>query len=123
MNPDGKCKLYSSYNNVMHCIKCQFLFLVKPNQHEGRLVKFLKDLPVGSYTDLGIELGLNKTLIDNETYQPSKKPLDCHRDLIALWLKSKRKDRTWGILVNALENINQGDIARKVTEDHSKEGI
>ena len=66
---------------------------------------------------------MDKALIDNETYKPSKEPLHCLRDLIALWLKSKRKDRTWEILVNALETIDQHEIARKVTaEDHSKEG-
>ena len=113
---DGRCKL----SQQCHCIKCQSLFLVKYNQHEGRLVEFLKELPVGSYTDLGTELGFDKA-IDHETYQPSKKPLDCLKELIALWLKSK--DHTWGILINALETVHQHDIARKVTEDHSKEGI
>ena len=101
----------------------QFLFLAKSNQYEGRLVQFLKELPVCSYTNIGTELGLDKTLVDNETYQPSKKPLDCLRDLIAHRLRSKRKDRTWGTLVNALETVHQHDIARKVTKDHSKEGI
>ena len=95
----------------------QFLFLAKSNQYEGRLVQFLKELPVCSYTNIGTELGLYKT------YQPSNKPLHHLRDLIPLWLRSKRKDRTCGILVNGLETVDQHDIARKVTEDHSKEGI
>ena len=93
----------------------QFLFLA--NQYKGRLVQFLKELPVCSYTNIGTELGLHKT------YQPSNKPLHCLRDLFPLWLRSKRKDCTWGNLVNGLETVDQHDIARKVTEDHSKEGI
>ena len=115
------CKLYSSHNNV----KYQFLFLVKPNQHEGNLVHLLEELSRHRYIEFGIKLGLKPHMIENVTSPQRKEPRICFMSVLETWLKLGSKDRTWGILATALENVGEIEIAKKVKQENpnlEKEG-
>ena len=104
-----------------HYIKCQFLFLVKPNQHEGNLVHLLEELSRHRYIEFGIKLGLKQYLIENETAPLKNDPKSCFTSVLEKWLRLGRNDRTWGILVTALEHGGEKEIAKKVKKEYKLE--
>lgn len=73
----------------------------------------IRDLEVGHIIDLGGALGLA-----HPTIMRMKDP---HYDMIASWLRRENNvleagEPTWRVLVNALRDIGQEGIARRIEE-------
>ena len=76
----------------------------------------LKDALKGLYpiaaewNNLGIMLGINKNTLDMITKEMSN-PRDCLREMLSVWLKSVDPLPTWSMLIEALEDIEERQLA------------
>jgi hypothetical protein len=55
-------------------------------------------------------LGINKTTLDVITKEMSN-PRDCLREMLSVWLKSVDPPPTWSVLIEALEDIGERQLA------------
>ena len=62
------------------------------------------------WNNLGIMLGINKTTLDVIAKEMSN-PRDCLREMLSVWLKSVDPLPTWSVLIEALEDIGERQLA------------
>ena len=109
---------FANNNNNQSPISCLFLF-VDHQLQEHSIDKYLHDIPSNDLVRLGLELGLKYDRLKRlESVQSGNFCLD----LISSWLRevddvSERSGKpSWESLANALEEIGQNGIAKKVRD-------
>lgn len=71
---------------------------------------------VTDWKDLGLKLGLIHPTIEKINQENRGVINDCKREILAAWLKGEdnTKRRRWSTLVDALQELNEYDLAERI---------
>ena len=101
--------------------------------HEYHFLLYLIDLDMSDLDDvvesvcevnrdwrkLGLKLGLHYYTLEKIGEEHIGRVMRCMREVLAAWLQGEddTRERTWSVLVAALERIGREELARKIRQD------